>query len=150
MKITKQHTTGIIVVAILFVAGSFFGGMKYQQSKQPSFGRQFTSGGANGARTGGTTGGNRAGTRPIMGQIISSDTNSITVKMQDGSSKIVIVTTNTAINKSAEGTISDLTAGQTVSAFGTDNTDGSVTAQNIQLNPQARGASGSGMRVNNP
>jgi hypothetical protein len=150
MKITKQqHVIGFIVVIVLITAGSFFGGMKYQQSKQPSFGgRQFAGAGTGGA---GGAGGNRVnGSRPVMGQIISADANSITVKSQDGSSKIVIVSTSTAINKAASGTIADLTVGQTVSAFGTTNTDGSITAQNIQLNPQQRGASGSGVRTNNP
>jgi hypothetical protein len=133
----------IIVLVLVCLAGGFFGGMKYQQSKSPAFGRQFA--GASGAAG---AGGNRNGSRPVLGQIISNDTTSITVKMQDGSTKIVIVSANTSINKAATATIADLTVGQTVSAFGTTNTDGSVTAQNIQLNPQVRGASGSGARSN--
>jgi hypothetical protein len=129
----------IIVLVLVCLAGGFFGGMKYQQSKSPAFGRQFAGAGA------GETGGNRAnGSRPVLGQIISSDNNSITVKMQDGSTKIVIVSDSTSINKAATGTKADLAVGQTVSAFGTTNADGSVTAQSIQLNPQMRGASGSG------
>lgn len=135
----------IVVLALVCIVGGFFGGMKYQQSKSPSFTGQFAgrAGGASGA------GGNRAnGSRPVMGQIISNDNNSITVKLQDGSTKIVIVSSSTSINKAATATIADLTVGQTVSAFGTTNTDGSVTAQNIQLNPQQRGASGSGTRSN--
>jgi hypothetical protein len=143
MKIQTQHMIGIIVVIVLVAAGGFFGGMKYQQSKVPAFGRQFA--GAGGTGGAGGAGGNRVnGSRPVMGQIIASDNNSITVKMQDGSTKIVIVSASTGINKAASGTIADLTVGETVSAFGTTNTDGSITAQNIQLNPQQRGASGSG------
>lgn len=127
-----------ILITIILVAvvggGAFFGGMKYQQSKQPAFLRQ----GVQGQRT--ATGGNRQGFRPVNGEIISSDDKSITVKLQDGSSKIVLITDKTAINKAAEATKDDLKNGEKVAVFGQENTDGSVTAQNIQLNPtQFRG-----------
>ena len=127
-----------LVVAILVVivgGGAFFAGMKYQQSKQPAFLRQM--GGVQGQRTG--TGGNRMGFRPVNGGIISSDDKSITVKLQDGSSKIVLLSDKTQINKAAEATKEDLKTGEKVAVFGTENSDGSVTAQNIQLNPEFRG-----------
>ena len=126
-----------LVVAILVVlvgAGAFFGGMKYQQSKQPAFLRQM--GGVQGQRTG--TGGNRMGFRPVNGEIISSDEKTITVKLQDGSSKIVLLSDKTQINKAAEATKEDLKTGEKVAVFGTENSDGTVTAQNIQLNPEFR------------
>lgn len=59
--------------------------------------------------------------------------------MQDGSSKIVLFSDKTEINKAAEATKEDLKVGEKVAVFGTENSDGSVTAQNIQLNPQLRG-----------
>jgi hypothetical protein len=126
-----------LVVAILVVivsGGAFFGGMKYQQSKQPAFLRQMDS--VQGQRTG--TGNNRLGFRPVNGEIISSDEKSITVKLQDGSSKIVLFSDSTEINKAAEATKEDLKAGEKVAVFGTENSDGTVTAQNIQLNPEFR------------
>ncbi len=126
-----------LVVAILVVivgGGAFFAGMKYQQSKQPAFLRQMA--GVQGQRTG--TGGNRTGFRPVNGEIISSDDKSITVKLQDGSSKIVLLSDNTQINKAAEATKEDLKAGEKVAVFGQENSDGTVTAQNIQLNPEFR------------
>jgi len=126
-----------IVVAIIVVivgAGAFFAGMKYQQSKQPAFLREF--GGRQGQGTG--TGGNRVGFRPVNGEIISSDDKSITVKLQDDSSKIVLLSDNTEINKAAEATKEDLKVGEKVAVFGQENSDGTVTAQNIQLNPQFR------------
>lgn len=126
-----------ILIAILVVivgGGAFFAGMKYQQSKQPAFLRQL--GGVQGQRTG--TGGNRMGFRPVNGEIISSDDKSITVKLQDGSSKIVLLSDKTQINKAAEATKEDLKTGEKVAVFGTENSDGTVTAQNIQLNPEFR------------
>lgn len=124
-KDTKQNSIHIIIiVAIAMSAGGFFAGMKYQQSKQPTLGRQ----GTNGAR--------RTGFRPTSGQIVSSDTTSITVKLTDGSTKIVLLTDKTQINKASSGSKTDLTNGTQVAVFGTDNSDGSVTAQTVQINPQ--------------
>lgn len=42
------------------------------------------------------------------------------------------------MSKTATGSASDITVGQNVVAFGSANSDGSVTAQNIQLNPLFR------------
>lgn len=130
----------IILVVAVVVAGAagFFGGTKYQQTKTSAAfsGRQFMTGsaGSGAVRTGGGAGRFGTGTnRPVTGQIVSSDANSITVKLADGSSKIVLISQSTTINKAASATVSNLTSGQTVSAFGTTNADGSVTAQNIQL-----------------
>lgn len=131
----KNNTIITVLLIVIFAAGAFFGGMKYQQSKQPAFTRQF--GGGQGIRNGQGQG-TRQGFRPVNGEIISSDEKSITVKMQDGSSRIVLFSDKTEINKAASGTNEDLKVGEKVSVFGTDNTDGSVTAQNIQLNPQFR------------
>jgi hypothetical protein len=137
-----MKSTNILLVVILLVlvgGGGFFAGTKYQQSKTPQLGARGQVGNGQGP-----IGGNRQGAGTgmrggaIVGQIQSLDNNTLTVKSQDGSSKIVIVSDLTKINKAAEGTKSDLATGQTVSIFGTANTDGSVTAQNIQLNPIMR------------
>ena len=74
----------------------------------------------------------------VVGEILSKDDTSITVKLTDGSSKIVVLSSNTVINKAAIATKNDLTTGERVAVFGTVNSDGSVTAQDIQLNPQMR------------
>lgn len=122
------------VIALVLGPGGFFAGMKYQQSKTPSFNRQFANG--QGQRAGGNA--NRNGFRSTNGEIISSDDKSITVKLADGSGRIVLFSDKTQINKAAIATKDDLKVGEKVAVFGTDNTDGSVTAQNIQLNPIIR------------
>jgi hypothetical protein len=134
-----------IAIAVLVGAGAFFAGMKYQQSKQPSFGRNgnFTANGQ--GANGQTRGGGRMGGGQVMGDILSADATSITVKLQDGSSKIVLFNDKTTVNKATEATTADLKTGEKVAVFGQTNTDGSVTATNIQLNPILRGqATGSG------
>ena len=119
----KQHTVFILcIIAIVFAAGGFVGGMKYQQTKTPQFarGQQLRNRGQGGM---------------VTGTILSVDTTSMTVKLADNSSKIVVLASSTTYAKSTEGSQSDLKVGDRVSAFGTTNTDGSVTAQNIQINP---------------
>ena len=84
---------------------------------------------------GSTRNGNRMGFRPVSGEVISSDDASFTVKLQDGSSKIVLYSSKSTINKASEATKSDVVPGEKVMVMGTENADGSITAQNIQLNP---------------
>lgn len=145
----KNNLVIVLLVVILVGAGAFYAGMKYQQSKSPSFGGQmgnnfgngqFNRDNGQGQRNGGNFpgGANRNSFRPVNGEIISFDDKSITVKLTDGSSKIVLLSDKTEINKAEKGAVSDLKTGVNVAVFGTENSDGSVTAQNIQLNPEFR------------
>jgi hypothetical protein len=118
----------IVSVAVVMGLGGFGVGMKYQQSKTPQFSRR-NPGNAPQQRF------NGQGSRPVAGEILSRDDKSITVKLSDGSSKIVFFSGSTSINKPAEVTKTDLKVGDTVRVFGTANSDGSVTAQNIQVGP---------------
>ncbi len=133
MKNTQKFILPIVLL-VIGLGGGFFVGMKYQQSKSPSFngmgmGRRFGNGGGNGTGM---------GFRPVAGEILSMDDKSITVKLPDGSSKIVILTDKTTFSKTSEATKADLKTGIQVAAFGATNSDGSVTATNIQLNPMFR------------
>lgn len=133
--IVKNPMIMTIIVALIVGGAAFFGGMQYQktQSSSPMQGqfRGPNGGGQQGVFQGGS--GNRQGMTPVSGEIISQDDASITVKMQDGSSKIVILSDDTSINKSSEGSKSDLKTGETITAFGTSNSDGSITAQNVSI-----------------
>ncbi len=125
----------IVVVLVVVAGGSFFGGMKYGQSKgtarvgQGNF-QNFGNMNVTGTRSGAET---RQGANFTAGEITAKDADSITLKLTSGSSKIVFYSASTGIQKSATGTSDDLTVGETVSITGTTNTDGSVTAQSIQL-----------------
>jgi len=136
----KQIVTIIIVIAVGTLG--FFGGIKYQESK--SINNRF-NGNLQNTRTfqnGQQNGQNqmrRSGFRPVIGEIINQDENSITVKLVDGSSKIVLLSEKTIYNKAETATKTDLKKGERVNVFGTENTNGSVTAQNIQLNPLLNG-----------
>lgn len=130
----KKETIIVIVLLIVGLGAGFFGGMQYQKSQ-----RSQISVNQQGRRQGfGQNGANR----PVTGDIISADQNGITVKLTDGSSKIVIVSGSTQINKTNPAAKADLTVGQKVMVIGTANSDGSVTAADIQLNPQNRAGIG--------
>jgi hypothetical protein len=134
----KNNFLMTVVLIAIFVGASFYGGMKYQQSKFQAFSGQLNNrqGGIRNNQQGGA---NRGGFKPVAGEIISADDRSITVKLQDDSSKIVLINDKTQINKAETVNKSELKAGEKVSVFGSENTDGSVTAQNVQLNPVQRG-----------
>ncbi|PIQ72757.1 hypothetical protein COV86_01415 [Candidatus Roizmanbacteria bacterium CG11_big_fil_rev_8_21_14_0_20_35_14] len=129
----KNNIVLIIVLALLVGGLGFYGGMKYQQSQRVSFSGQFNN--RQGIRSGTNS---RGGFQPVSGEIIASDDKSITVKLQDGSSKIILLSDKTQINKAETVDKSQLKTGEKVAVFGTENTDGSVTATNIQLNPIVR------------
>lgn len=122
----KKQTTIIAIITLVTAVVAFVGGMKYQESKTPQFGR-------------GNPTGLRMGVKSVSGEIVSQDEQSVTVKMPDGSSKIVLLSETTSINKASEATRTDLTVGEKVAVFGKENSDGSVTAENIQINPIFRG-----------
>jgi len=131
----KNQMIITIVVALVVGSAAFFGGVQYQKKQasgliQGQF-RVPNGGGPQGGFQG--RGGNSQGMMSVGGEIISQDDTSITVKMQDGSSKIIILSDDTNINKTSEGSKSDLKTGETVTAFGTTNSDGSITAQNVSI-----------------
>ncbi|MFH1207771.1 MAG: hypothetical protein V1668_04160 [Patescibacteria group bacterium] len=157
----KKQLLVTLVIAIIVTAGAFFGGMTFQKSRDSLSGLTgqeltakmnslgLSSGGfggglvvngmgtsPNGNFPGGTSGSRQfGGGGMISGEIVSMDSQSITVKQQDNSTKVVYYSSSTAITKSATATAGDLTVGVTVRATGTANTDNSITAQILQVNP---------------
>ena len=85
-----------------------------------------------GMRPGGPNGGNGGF---ATGDIISKDSNSITIKTPDGGSKIVYFSDTTQVGRTVSGSASDLSTGQQVMVNGAASPDGSITAQNIQIRP---------------
>ncbi len=130
----KNYWIITIVLVLVIATAAFFGGMQYQKAQPVIYSGQ---GGMMQARR---FGGQFGNVRPVRGQIISADSNTITVKMTDGSSKIIILSGNTSIMEATSAGKEALQTGKQVMVFGNQNADGSLTAQNIQLNPlQMRG-----------
>ena len=147
-----KKTLPVIIAVIAIGALSFFGGIKFAESQNLQAnslqsGRNFNGSfpGGNGGLPSGIAGPNGAltGSRRmgqngsfIGGEILNGDDQSITVKLQDGGSKIVFLSASTKIVKTTDGTNDDLAAGKNVMINGTANSDGRLTAVNIQLRPE--------------
>jgi len=129
-----------------FVLG-FFGGTMYQKQSSPiqndaiARTRNFENG-----ATGGTNSQNRNTMRPIIGEILAIDAQSITVKLADGSSKIVVTSPKTTAIKNEKVELKDLKSGEKIGVFGSENADGSVNALSVQINPETRSIGGFGVR----
>jgi hypothetical protein len=130
-----------LILVIIIGGGAFYGGMIYgkntttqginQQQQQ-----RFQQMGASSTEAMSRRSGNQAGNNFATGQIISKDDKSITVKLQDGGSKIIFFSDTTEVDKFTTGSSNDLEIGETVMITGKTNQDGSITAQSIQLRPE--------------
>lgn len=151
----KQTISVAVATLAVGAAAGFYGGIQYQAKRSPSLSsfqdmtpeqRQQTFGqfrGGNGQATLGgqaarRAGGASAGNGFATGDVLSKDDKSITIKMRDGSSKIVFLSGATAVGKTTTGTKDDLTVGVQVMVNGTSNSDGTLTAQSIQIRPAAQ------------
>ena len=146
MKVDSK--TIVAGVAVVVAAGAgFLGGMQYQKTKVvANFRGNFAQGQMNGINgqtraTGTRTGsGMQQGMRGmIVGEVTAKDDKSLTVKLTDGSSKIVVLSGSTTYALSSEASLDKIAIGSKISAFGTSNSDGSTTATSVEINPVQRG-----------
>ena len=145
MNKNSMIIAGIILI-IAAAAVGFYAGMQYQTGRARN---TFAQGGTFRQRFAGqfAQNGQNANFQAVRGQILSMSNNILTIKLSDGSTKIVVLSGNTTFAQSAKASLSDLKVGDTVNAIGTTNSDGSVTAQDLQINPlqQMRPAGTSGV-----
>lgn len=139
----------IVVGAIVIIVGvgGFLVGRSNATTTQSNRFSQYGAGMVGGQRNGtgqgtNTRNNNMMRYRPMNGEIIESGDDSVTVKLMDGTSKIVLFSDKTEINKAQQAETADLKVGEKVMVVGQENSDGSVIAQNIQLNPIFRGQFG--------
>jgi len=119
---------GLLVVGL--VAGFFVG--KYAFVSAPAV-RTGQSSQAGGTRQFAARSGSGAGI--VSGQVASVGDNTLSVSLRTGGSEVVLVSSSTKVMKSIEGAASDVAASDTVLVTGTQNSDGSVTADTIQIQP---------------
>lgn len=130
-------------VCVVIAVVSFFGGVSYGKGKsnvnsfadrQGSFNQSGTNSQV-GRMMGSNTRGVNNGGGFTSGEVISMDATSMTIKLRDGGSKIVLFSPASKVEKTVDGAISDVTLGKSVMVTGTTNPDGSVSAISIQMRP---------------
>ena len=136
-KINMKKNKIIISIVVLLIVStvSFYIGTKVGNLRNNVRGNFTTQGFNNGS--GGMMRGNRpSGVNVISGEVINKDANSVTIKLRDGGSRIVFVSTSTIVQKMSSGNISDITVGNQISASGISNADGSINALSLQQRPE--------------
>lgn len=131
MKMSSKQIIGVIIALVVVGGLSFYGGTKYAAgtttaARSGQFAGRFGGAGGTGSSTRSTAG-------LAMGQIISIDPTGITIQLANGGSRIILTSDSTPILESVEASSSDLQVGQSVVVQGTVNSDGSETAQSIQV-----------------
>jgi hypothetical protein len=124
-----------VVVCLIIGLLSFWGGMVFSNSKKPInqfANRQGDFSQNSGGRINQGVRGGMSG-ELISGEVLSIDTESITLKLRDGGSKIIFFSPTTKIEKTVDGIISDVVIGKTIMINGTSNSDGSINATLIQI-----------------
>lgn len=138
MKDTKLSLPIVILICLAIGGAAFYGGTL--MNKKPAFANnpgQFAGmTGRNNNATGraGMTG-RAANSSMINGEILKIDDKSVTIKLNDGGSKIVYLSSDTIISKFTEAEKKDLEIGKSVTVSAKTDTSGNQTAQSIQLRP---------------
>jgi hypothetical protein len=135
----NQNIPVLLIVALICLGAGFFAGQNMSSKKSPmgidraQFGGQLQGRGGNPQSGAGQIRGGQ-----VIGEITSIDSDKLTIKEINGSSKIILVSGETSIVKSSPSNISDLKIGTKIAVFGKANTDALISAQSIQVDPQNR------------
>jgi hypothetical protein len=134
----------IVIAVVFFGAGWYIKGSSSAPSATTAARSGFsgTFSGTAGARAGRTV----AGGGLVAGKIVSVDPTSISIQLPNSTSTtattgstVVLYSTGTSILKSVVGSSADLQVGNSVTVSGTTNSDGSVSANSIQIRPTQTG-----------
>jgi hypothetical protein len=139
----KKYTVHIVwlVIAIVVGVGGFFYGKSTATASRTGFAGAGTFASSTRRLAGGAAGGGLA-----VGQITAMDSSSITLQLANGNSEVVFYSSSTPVSEPTVVSPSALKVGTNVMVGGgTTNSDGSVTAQTIQVRPAGTtGAPGAG------
>jgi hypothetical protein len=146
MKEIKKYKIHIVwvVAVIAALAGGFVWGQSMGSGSRSGFagaGGAFSS--STRRMTGATNGGGF-----VSGEVTAMDSSSITLQLPTGSSEVVFYSSSTSVTEPTVVPVSKLAVGTNVMIGGTTNSDGSLTAQSIQVRAAgATGGAGSGRGI---
>jgi hypothetical protein len=125
---------GAMVVIALVASGlGFWGGTAYMESQRTAMMGRFQKEGL-GAGQNSPRGTERmGGVQSVGGEVKAMDDTSITVAMPDGSSRFIFFSSSTKFQALTEKDSSIVKVGSRINAMGTKSSDGSITAQSIQV-----------------
>jgi hypothetical protein len=129
----KKYFVHIIwlIVAVVALGGGYFWGKASVVISRGSYAGTGTFGSST-RRFAGAAAGSLA-----VGQISAIDSSSITLQLANGNSQVVFYSTSTPVTKPTIVSADTLTVGTNVMIGGTANSDGSLTAETIQVRPAA-------------
>lgn len=135
-----------IVLAVVIGVGGFFAGTAYGQSQANNTRAEFfrSRGGGGQGGQGGQTGmngqggqGGQFGRPAAFGTVKSVNGNTIIITQQDGSTVTVTANAQTVVQKTVNGTVSDIQPGERVTVE-SDQTGSNVVARAIQVRPSSQ------------
>jgi len=129
---SKIKTT--IIIGLILIAIAFYGGFKYGQTNSVSNQSNFSGRTMNGQSIGGFARRSLGeGGGMVRGDIVKKDDQSFTIALPTSGSQIIWYSTSTEVQKTVAGSPTDLVVGQKINVNGSTNSDGSLTANLIQL-----------------
>jgi hypothetical protein len=134
----------IAITAVIAGGVGYYIGQKSGATVNTSGRGQMMTGGQGMGRGGFARGGSNGNV--VAGEVVNMSDASLTVKTRDGSSRVVLLTGGTKVAKQVEGIKTDVKQGLNVMVIGTQNGDGSVTAETVQIRPAGFGTSTGMMR----
>jgi len=141
---------GAVVLAVVVAAGSFYGGMAYQRNQADQTRANFLRSRGldpNAAQNGSQNGSNSGGTRQgffgggTTGQVKSIEGNVLTLSTAQNVTTVNL-SNSTVIEKSVQGSTSDLQPGERVLVAGQRDSQGNITAAQITILPSTSNTTG--------
>lgn len=139
MKKYKGHIVWALVTLVALGGGFFWG----QASAGSARGGFSGAAGAYGSSTRRFAGSSSGGSM-VTGQITGMDSSSLTLQLPSGSSQVIFYSSSTQVSEPTIVPVSKLAVGANILVGGTSNTDGSMTAESIQVR-SAGGNAAAGM-----
>ena len=127
MKKYLVHIVWLVIAIVALGGGFFWGKASGAATRAAGFVGAYSS--STRSRSGAAGGGVVTGTIATMGS------SSITLQLANGNSEVVFYSTSTPVSEPTTVSANTLKVGTTIMVGGTSNSDGSLTAQTIQVRP---------------